>query len=207
MFLLLDVVNNTPQPSGCLILNASWTSAHEQMRRLLSRDDFAAVVWGISWQLNLSAWTWQCPGTITSAGGHRQGGRISHACGSFLVSETCIECCKLLSLWMSSTCPISTMDLSKVPDGLLQPAVHQKLDPKTAHACICVTISHTIGLAVPLALPLAERLSCQRHKSSTFGTGKRFGSEENSYWTIALPAECPGLTFLLHHYSHVPPSV
>lgn len=81
------------------------------------------------------------------------------------------------------------MILSKVPGCLLQPAVHQRLGPKSAHACICVTISHTIGLAVPLALPLAQRLSCQRHKSATFGTGKRFGSQENSYWTIALPAE------------------
>lgn len=156
------------------------------MGRLLSRDDFAAVVW-ISWQLNLNAWPWQSPGTVTSAGGHRQGGRSSHACGSFLVSETCIKCCKVLPLWMSSTCPLSTR--------------------KTAFlACICVTTSHTVGPAEPLALPVAERLSCQPHKSSTFGTGKRFGSKENSYWTIALAAECPGLTFLLHHYSHVPPA-
>lgn len=28
-----------------------------------------------------------------------------------------------------------------------------------------------------------------------FGTSKRFGSEENSYWMIALPAKCPGLPF------------
>lgn len=105
---------------------------------------------------------------------------------------------------MSPTCPISTVNHSTVPDWRLQPAVHHKLDPRTAHACIRVTVSHTIGLAVPLALPLAQRLSCQRHKSSTFGTGKRFGSEESSPWTTASPAECPGLTFLLHHYSHVP---
>lgn len=75
-FLLLDVVNNTTQPSGCLIWKASWTSAHKQMRRLLSPDDFATVVGGISWQVNLNTRTSQCPGTIISAGGYRRVGML-----------------------------------------------------------------------------------------------------------------------------------
>lgn len=112
-------------------------------------------------------------------------------------------------------CPVSTPVTEQFvhhhPDPEKAPGTFVRFQaaffsPRPAHACICcVTKSYTIGPVVPSALPLAQRLSCQRHKSSTFGTGKRSGSQEKSDPTMALPAEGPGRPFLLHHYSHVPP--
>lgn len=62
-------------------------------------------------------------------------------------------------------CPTDGINLSEAPRCLVQHAICPKLDPKLhMPAAACEGLRQTMSDTMGLAVPLAERLSCQRHK-------------------------------------------
>lgn len=62
-------------------------------------------------------------------------------------------------------CPTDRINLSEAPRCLVQHAICPKLDPKLhMPAAACEGLRQTMSDTMGLAVPLAERLSCQRHK-------------------------------------------
>lgn len=100
-------------------------------------------------------------------------------------------------------CPADRINFSVAPRCLVQCAICQKLDPKLhMPAAVCKGLRQTMSGTMDLAVPLAERLSCQLHKKpharreqKVWPRGEFMLSESFAWRPFTSPH------FLLHHYS------
>lgn len=102
-----------------------------------------------------------------------------------------------------SMCPTDRINLSEAPHCLVQHAICPKLDPKLhMPAAACEGLRQTMSDTMGLAVPLAERLSCQRYKKpharrrQKVWLWEEFILSDSFAWK---PFTSPH--FLLHHYS------
>ena len=117
--------------------------------------------------------------------------------------------CTVWHVWINFTqppslpmCPADRINLSVAPRCLVQLAICQKLDPKLhMPAAVCKGPRQTMSGTMGLAVPLAERLSCQLHKKpharrerKVWPRGQFMLSESFAWRPFTSPH------FLLHHF-------